>query len=124
MNITGKRILAFFIDLVILSTVGAVVMFAAILLFPQQNISLSAPLFNVVNLLITLLFLFREKLGISIGKRAMKIKTVCADGSEPTLIQHFMRNITTLLWPVEGLLLITGNNRLGDMWAKTTVVSV
>ena len=79
MNITGKRILAFFIDLVILSAVGAVVMFGAILLFPQQNISLLAPLFNVVNLLITLLFLFREKLGISLGKRAMQIKTVCAD---------------------------------------------
>ena len=124
MNITGKRILAFFIDLVILSAVGAVVMFGAILLFPQQNISLLAPLFNVVNLLITLLFLFREKLGISLGKRAMQINTVCTDGSEPTLIQHFMRNSTTLLWPVEGLLLITGNNRLGDMWAKTTVVSV
>ena len=62
--------------------------------------------------------------GKSIGKRIAKIKVVNSDnGNKPSFFRLFIRNITNFIWPIEALLLVIGKKRLGDVWAKTDVVS-
>ena len=71
-----------------------------------------------------MLILFRDNIfgNASIGKKLLKIKVVKVNGEKINLITSLKRNILFFLWPVEILLIITDNKRLGDMWAKTIVV--
>jgi uncharacterized RDD family membrane protein YckC len=69
--------------------------------------------------------------GQSPGKRAMQIKVVRLDGSQPTIANYIMRFV---LWPIDVVLsgsiaitfiLLTKNSqRLGDLAAGTTVVKL
>jgi uncharacterized RDD family membrane protein YckC len=68
--------------------------------------------------------------GQSIGKKALKIRVVCLDGSKPKFSNYLIR---WLIRPIDFLfsgsiaivfILVTGRGqRLGDLAAKTTVIS-
>lgn len=69
--------------------------------------------------------------GQSLGKRQMKIKVVCLDGTSPRLSHYFMRwllrFVDLLLLGVVAIVVITLNNkgqRLGDIAAGTTVIKL
>ncbi len=72
-----------------------------------------------------LLLLFKDIVfsNASLGKRICNLKVVKTDGTKLTVVDVIKRNLPgTILLPVEILLLLFNNRRLGDAWAKTAVV--
>lgn len=70
-----------------------------------------------------LFLMFKDILfkGASIGKRILRIKVEKTDGSKFTVSDAFKRTLTLILAPMEVPLLVGQNQRIGDIWAKTTV---
>jgi len=78
-------------------------------------------------------FVMEAKYGATIGKMAMKIRITTDGGKKPLAAQVLLRNlvkIVELSWPPVGLpfllllpLLNRNRQRLGDMFARTTVVN-
>jgi len=70
--------------------------------------------------------------GQSIGKKAVKIKVVRVDGAQATIGNYIVRWLfrivdIALFWGIVALIVISANGkgqRLGDMVAKTTVISL
>lgn len=59
----------------------------------------------------------------SIGKQIFKLKVAKTDGTNLMIVDVIKRNIPIIiLLPVEALLLIINNRRIGDIWAKTSIV--
>lgn len=133
----GERILAFIIDMAIkLAYVFIVLKGFDILGVMNQGMSdLNA---QAVILLALFPFIFYTLIfeslmgGQTIGKRLMKIKVIKIDGFEASLPDHFMRWI----FRITDILLLSGilallfvilnprNQRLGDIVAGTTVISL
>jgi uncharacterized RDD family membrane protein YckC len=63
-------------------------------------------------------------LGRSIAKRILKLQLVDVKTNTPANpIKCFIRNITTILWPIEGIVaLINNQRRIGDYIAGTKLV--
>jgi len=59
----------------------------------------------------------------SIGKRMLKLKIVRFDGTKVSTVDTIKRNLTILLLPIEIVLVLTKNKRIGDIIAKTSVIS-
>lgn len=57
----------------------------------------------------------------SIGKKIMKLEVRTSSGEIPSKLVMILRNITILIWPIEILLIVLLNNRIGDMIFKTVV---
>ncbi len=87
--------------------------------------------------------LVRDVLGISLGKRLMRLRVISAGGGEATPLQLIVRNITIaaglllsqlpvmsllhipgLIVPLEMIILVATGRRLGDRIAGTSVVKV
>lgn len=120
MSINARRIIAAVIDFYIICFIVTVISYT--LVFLTMYISFHS--FVVCFILTYVLILFRDNIfgNASIGKKLLKIKVVKVNGEKINLITSLKRNILFFLWPVEILLIITDNKRLGDMWAKTIVV--
>ncbi len=72
-----------------------------------------------------LLILFKDIAlrGASLGKRIFKLRVVKVDGSKLRLSDALKRTIPAVFYiPGELYLLLVGDTRQGDRWAKTTVV--
>lgn len=70
------------------------------------------------------LFILRDALRLSLGKRLMRFEVCRADtGEGATVPQRILRNLTLLLWPVEAILLLASRDsrRLGDRLCGTVV---
>ena len=88
--------------------------------------------FNVTPLTVTaylssyvLLMLFKDFTfkNASIGKWIFKFKVAKTDGTKLTIIDGIKRNIPIIvLLPVEVFLVIINDRRIGDIWAKTSIV--
>ena len=120
MSVNARRIIAAVIDFHIICFIVTVISYT--LVFLTMYISFLS--FVVCFILAYMLILFRDNIvgNASIGKKLLKIKVVKVNGEKINLITSLKRNILFFLWPVEILLIITDNKRLGDMWAKTIVV--
>ena len=120
MSVNARRIIAAVIDFHIICFIVTVISYT--LVFLTMYISFLS--FVVCFILEYMLILFRDNIfgNASIGKKLLKIKVVKVNGEKINLITSLKRNILFFLWPVEILLIITDNKRLGDMWAKTIVV--
>jgi uncharacterized RDD family membrane protein YckC len=132
-----ERILAFFVDLVI---IGAFYIFISItLLSLMMNSNSDSGMLGVFySLFPILLFMLYQLLsevladGQSWGKKAMGIKVVRLDGQEPGLSDYLLRTLfhmadTLFTGGILAALLISSsakNQRLGDMTANTTVIRV
>ena len=80
---------------------------------------------SIYLILYCLLQLFRDLIfeNASIGKRIFKLKVVKIDGTKLTIVDMVKRNMPIIvLVPVEVLLILFDNRRIGDIWAKTLVV--
>lgn len=115
----NKRIIASTIDFIIY------ILICLILLSNYKDIDLMY-LPKKVYLIVTLcaiLPLFKDIIfkNASIGKKIMKLEVLNKDYRKPTLIQLILRNITFIIWPIEIILVLTINKRIGDIIFKTEV---
>ncbi len=121
MNDKIKRILAAIIDFYIICFLSS----TFICVFTLGEFSIT-PFFIIVYLTISLLLLlFKDFMfkNTSIGKRIFKLKVAKTDGTNLMIVDVIKRNIPIIiLLPVEALLLIINNRRIGDIWAKTSIV--
>ncbi len=116
-----NRFLGYFIDGIIASVGCYVFMFLAI--------TLKVAVLVYLGYLVYVAFiLLRDALGLSIGKKVMKYKVVKADGSSLSgdYVTSALRNVSLII-PVVNLVdcifVLMDKPRLGDTWAKTTVVN-
>ncbi len=124
----GERLLAFFIDAVIISSVYALIAYILDLLNVGQSLAMGGLLGLIVYLYRLLSEVFIN--GQTVGKMALSIKVVKLDGSTPSFASYFLR---WLMEPVDffivGLgvlfIILTKNGqRVGDLLAGTTVVKI
>ena len=121
MNERLKRLLAAVIDFYIICFISSALV--GIVTLGKFDVSY----FSVITYLVAcfLLMLFKDHAlrNKSPGKRIFKIKVVKTDGSKPTFWDYLKRSVPAVfLLPVEVLLLIIKNRRIGDIWAGTSVV--
>lgn len=124
-----ERAAAFFIDLLIL---GAYI-FLVVIILGVSGVGSSMVIASLITLPLLLYHLVMELTmnGQSVGKAAMKIRVVCVDGSKPTVSHYLIRwclrliDITFTSGSIASLFILFGGKgqRLGDMAAKTTVIS-
>lgn len=112
-----KRILAFVLDLVIIMVLGIV--FEIITgLFISDYYWKAA----ISSLPFAYLLTKDSFTGRSLGRKSMKITIVNNDGIVAGPWKDFIRNVFIILWPVELLVLIGCNRRIGDMITHTKVI--
>ena len=127
------RMLAFFIDIIIL--LASYVMLLVVAGDALSSSTLGYVIYGILPLLLFLGYhLLSEVLaeGQSWGKRAMGIKVVRLDGQEPGLTDYLLRAVFHLVDTIFSLgvlaaLLISSsgkNQRLGDLTANTTVIKL
>ena len=123
MQIRVKRILAAVIDLCIISFIGVFMHF--FIFYGLTDGILKNILVVVGTILESLIFLFKDLFfgKRSFGKRFFKLKIVKKDGTKLTALDLIKRNLTfILLPPIEVLLILITGEKLGDTFAKTTVI--
>lgn len=121
MNNKIKRILAAIIDFYSICFLSTAII--GILTLGKFNIT---PFSMAIFLLLYFLFLLCKDFvfkNASIGKRIFKFKVIKTDGTKLTIADVIKRNIPIIvLLPIEVFLLIIKNRRIGDVWAKTSIV--
>lgn len=120
MQIKLKRLLAAFIDFCIVCFIATLLVYFVTL--GKANISFLS--LSTYFLSVCALVIYKDNLfgNASLGKRILKIKVIKENGDKITVLTSVKRNLLIVLLPLEVLLIITDNKRLGDMWAKTIVV--
>ena len=130
-DINIKRIVASFIDFTIIGFIAEKIM--AIFTFVKNTSTLSSTTISIISIisitvfLITFFFflLLRDIVFVdrSIGKKLFKLKVVKTDGTKLMIFDIIKRNLPIIvLLPVEIYLVIVDNRRIGDIWAKTSIV--
>jgi uncharacterized RDD family membrane protein YckC len=124
-----ERAAAFFIDLLIL----AAYIFLVIIIVSSTGLESDLIIGSIISLPLLLYHLVMELSmnGQSVGKAAMNIRVVCVDGSKPNASHYLIRwclrlvDITLTSGSIASLFILFGGRgqRLGDMAAKTTVIS-
>jgi uncharacterized RDD family membrane protein YckC len=124
-----ERAAAWFIDILII----AAYVFLVLIFISIFNDDPGFAFWMIVSLPILLYHLVMELLmdGQSIGKSAMKIRVVCVDGSKPTVSNFLIRwclrliDISLTSGSLGSLFILLGGKgqRLGDLAAKTTVIT-
>lgn len=123
MDIKVKRIIAFMIDFLVYGVVWAI--FSPVLLvslYPYAIEEHQKPLFVGILIVVGALPMILRDLGVSLGKRIMKIRVYALNGEPATWTRRLLRNL--LIWAlleIEVILLIVNERRLGDIIAKTIV---
>lgn len=130
-----ERILAFFIDLLIVGLMYVALFFLSIGLFDDTNSLFLSVFFGLMPIILLVGYQFLSELladGRSWGKKAMGLQVVRLDGRPAGLTDYLLRAVFLLVEAVFGLgipaaIFIStsaNNQRLGDMTAHTTVVRV
>ncbi len=120
MNLYFKRFVSFFVDIIIFGFIGGLLA----LIFDKIN-SLSF-LDEYVFYFLLSLFIFRDLFSHegSIGKSILKIKIVDSSRQKKNFIlRKILRNVTSLIWPIEAIVLISINSRISDRLLNLDVVS-
>ena len=117
-----KRLSAVVIDHIV-AVVLASFLAPVVTLGNSDNLPLVLTLFVLLYFLAVLGKDFAFK-NASIGKRLLQIEIRKSDGSKLGRKDIWKRSLTAaFLMPIELLLIVTSNDRIGDHWAKTEVVS-
>ena len=121
MNDKIKRILAAIIDFYIICFLSSA--FICVFTLGEFNITPISIIMYLSMSLVLLLFKDFAFKKASIGKRIFKLKVVKTDGTNLMISDVIKRSIPIIIiLPVEVLLLIIYNRRIGDIWAKTSIV--
>jgi len=120
---TAKRFSALCVDYTISLIVGLSLYVVIALIFPIHNLLLTIILRNflVAIILICKDICFNKD---SLGKQLYKLEIVTFDNKRPTKSVKVLRNMTIIIWPIELILLILFQQRLGDILCKTKVVEI
>lgn len=133
-----ERILAFFIDAIIVAAVYLLLILLLILAFGNGVVESNMALMAIIAIFPTAGFIGYQLLsemiadGQSWGKKSLGIKVVRLDGKEPSLTDYLLRAVfhlvdTLFSAGVMAALLISSsskNQRLGDITANTTVIKI
>lgn len=123
MSVKIKRMIAGLIDFYILCFLASIIVYV-FLTQEKKEITLSVISVNMVLYCFLLLFkdiIFRNA---SIGKRFLKIEIVKNDKSKFSFTDSLKRTLPLIfLLPLELLLVVIYNQRLGDIWSKSQIVS-
>ena len=124
----NKRIAAMGIDMVPACIIQAILMFIYIILPIMSEKTSSVVIDNriiTITLIASVILVIKDSLkGQSIGKRVLKLQVISANGENvnASIGALILRNIFIIIWPVELLLMIAGQERIGDRIAKTKVM--
>jgi uncharacterized RDD family membrane protein YckC len=124
-----KRIIAGFIDYLITCLIQSILL----VLFFIKPLMESGQNGNIINAMARMLIItycsmsfmvVRDIIGkMSIGKKIMKLKIIDKDdGKETVWTRRLLRNLTWLLGPVDIIVFLITNERLGDKIAGTNVI--
>lgn len=116
----AKRLAAAYIDMYISA---AIVIFIDILL-DILNVKFTFPIL-VLELFVGIIFGFKDFVygNASIGKHLLGFEIVSTSGKKITYTRLFLRNcVFSVIWPIESILILLYNKRLGDYIFKTSVV--
>jgi uncharacterized RDD family membrane protein YckC len=72
-----------------------------------------------------IMYLFKDIFkGKSIGKRILRlaVRDSFNDQVVPTNFKLLLRNVTIIIWPIEAILVLFTNKRIGDFISKTQVI--
>lgn len=58
----------------------------------------------------------------SIGKKILRMEILTMSNKKPTIMPLVLRNLFVIIWPIEILLILILNRRIGDLVFKTKVV--
>ncbi len=133
-----ERILAFFIDAIIVLAIYLILVLLVILAFGNgldnagSTLAIVASFFPIVGFIGYQLLSEVIADGQSWGKKSLGIKVVRLDGKEPSLTDYLLRAVFHLIDSIFSIgvmaaLLIsssTKNQRLGDITANTTVIKI
>lgn len=122
MKINIKRLLADCVDFYLLCFVSTFVV--VLVTFGKCDITAFSLLSYFFSLFI--LLLLKDKIfgNASLGKRIFKIKIINKNNNTLTNIECFKRTLTLILLPLEIFMILLYNKRIGDIWAKTSVVQI
>ncbi len=121
-----KRIMAFGIDFLIASIIQGV-LFAAVIVYATLNgkQKIIIPANFICTGICFIYFLLKDISGQSIGKKCLKLRIRNQDESLPLAKwKMILRNVFIPLWPVEAILLLSSDSRLGDRVTNTVVVEI
>lgn len=120
--IRKKRFCAFAIDYLLI-IVTCYIPFQIIIGF-NFNISNEAfyiYIFSAMLLVILKDYVFRN---YSFGKKIMKIQIMKKNNQKPSIAVIVLRNVFLLIWPIEAIMFLIFNERLGDIVFNTKVVEM
>lgn len=119
MSKKAKRLVAAFIDFYLILFIALLVV--SILSSGRLHISTV----TVCAFLLTFLFasIFRDLVfkNASIGKKLFKLQILRNNGAKATFSDILKRNLPLVVFPLELLLILFKNQRLGDLFSKTIV---
>ena len=112
----GKRLVAFLIDLILVSLFGAVFQICIRYIGYVAGLALVSIVFAV--------FFCRDIFtGRSLGRRICGLSVVDADSFHPVSeFRALVRNLFIVVWPIELVMLFLKKRRLGDIVTHTDVV--
>lgn len=105
-----RRLVATFIDLMLISFLGCVVQ----ILLPSYG-------FVVGSYLFALFFCKDGFTGQSLGEKIFGLRVV-HDNRQVAPLRAFVRNIFYVIWPLELIILVVAKKRIGDVVSKCKVV--
>lgn len=131
----SDRIFAYVIDMLIIATTHALVVWGLSALFSIENESILVFLIGFLPFFELILYHFFMELhnnGQSFGKKAIGIQVVRTDGRQPSAGDLLLRSVFLVVdvvfsFGIIAVLLISSSDRhqrLGDMTANTTVISI
>lgn len=109
-----KRLISIFIDYMICLYISSPILFLDIIKFEYEVIIILI-LFSIKDLI------FKNQ---SIGKKIMKLEIVNKENEKPNKLILICRNLTLYIWPLEIILLLIFNKRIGDILFNTQVVEI
>lgn len=119
-NINFKRIIATVIDFYIITFSSSLF----ITVITIGKLSFNAVTISAYFVVFVLSAIFKDYIfkDASIGKKIMKIRLVSENGEYVTFEMRLLRAVTLIFVPIELIMIITKNKRLGDYLAHTQVI--
>ncbi len=126
MNVV-RRIVAFYIDMIVYGFVIAMVGVPLLMLIFHLFVGgiIRNVFINIYYIVFFVIFSFKDLLykNASIGKKILHLKVVTDDNKIPCKKIIILRNILDFIWPVNFIVLIISGKKIEDWFFKTNVVS-
>lgn len=122
-----RRVIAFYIDMLVYGFVIIMVGVPLLMLFFQLFVGdiIRNVFVNVFYIIFFVIFSFKDLLykNASVGKKILHLKVVTDDNKIPCRKTIILRNVLTFIWPVDFIVLLISGKKIEDWVFKTNVVS-